>query len=253
MLRQHTIRRYAKAGVLAVALIVLAVEGYLLYGHYGDASRGTGVPVLEETTGRTATGSGDAGGPGASEAAVPPEVEASFVHRATDANSRGDYTYIGHPRLDGNPGAVVLAEPTPGRGGGRDSAYGHNIGVWYEPGKKRWAIFNQDRAPVPAGSLFRVVVPPADRGFVHRAKLTNTVGDATYLDDPLTNGEPDAVLSVTQNWNPGGGAGVYNDHALRVLYDENMGRWSIYSRDGAPIPGGAAFNVAVSGDPAPSG
>ncbi|HEV2744573.1 MAG TPA: hypothetical protein VGV91_15565 [Rubrobacter sp.] len=106
--------------------------------------------------------------------------EAAYVHTATDANSRGDYTYLDHPRIDGDPGAVVLVQPSPGRGGQAGAAYGHNIGVWYEPEKKKWAIFNQDLAVVPAGAAFEVVVPPADRGFVHRAALQNTVGNATY-------------------------------------------------------------------------
>jgi hypothetical protein len=54
------------------------------------------------------------------------------------------------------------------------------------------------------------------------------VGNATYLDDdPLTNGKADALVSVTQNLEPGGGRVVYN-------------------RDDAPMPDGAAFNVAVS-------
>jgi hypothetical protein len=173
--------------------------------------------------------------------------EAAFVHAATGANSRGDYTYLAHPRIDGDPDAVVLARPAAGRGGQAGAAYGHNIGVWYEPTKERWAVFNQDRAAVPAGSSFEVVVPPADRGFVHRAALPNTVGNATYLDDPLTNGEPDAEVSVAQNWNPGGGNGVYNDHPVGVLYDEDVEKWSVYNEDGARMPEGAAFNVAVSG------
>ena len=101
---------------------------------------------------------------------------------------------------------------------------------------------------MPAGSAFEVVVPPADEGFVHRADLLNIVGNATYLDDPLLNGKPDAEVSVTQNWNPGGGGGVYNDHPVGVLYDEDVGEWSVYNEDGARMPQGAAFNVAVSGD-----
>jgi hypothetical protein len=31
-------------------------------------------------------------------------------------------------------------------------------------------------------------------------------GDYTYLEDPLVNGNPEAVVSVTQNWNLGGRA-----------------------------------------------
>ena len=172
-----------------------------------------------------------------------PGEEATFVHTATNANSRGDYTCLDHPGINGDPDAVVLVSSSEGAEG---EGYGHNVGVWYEPGKERWAIFNQDRSAVPAGSSFGVAVPAADRRFVHRAALLNIVGNATYIDDPLTNGEPGAEVTVTQNWNSGGGNGVYNDHPVGALYDEDVDRWFVYNEDGAPVPEGAVFNVAVS-------
>jgi hypothetical protein len=79
----------------------------------------------------------------------------------------------------------------------------------------------------------------------------NTEKNRTYLDNPLTNGEPDALLRVTQNWNPGGGRGVYNNHPIGVLYDADTRKWAIYNRDGASMPDGAAFNIAVSRVPNP--
>ena len=98
-----------------------------------------------------------------------------------------------------------------------------------------------------SGATFEVTIPRTSEVFLHRAAKSNIFGNSTYLDDPLTNGEPDAVLSVTQNWNPGGGGGVYNDHAVGVIYDESVEQWLIYNKDEAPMPKGAAFNVAVSG------
>ena len=170
-----------------------------------------------------------------------------FTHTATDANSRGDYTYISDPAIDGDPNAVVLVAESTDRGNARGASYDHNIGVWYEgANEKKWAIFNQDRAAIPAGTTFEVIIPPASETFVHHAKLDNTVGNRTYLDDPLTVGEPDALLTVTQNWNPGGGRGVYNDHPIDVLYDADIRKWAIYNGDGASIPDGAAFNIAAS-------
>ena len=53
-------------------------------------------------------------------------------------------------------------------------------------------------------------------------------------------------MSVTQNWNPGGGRGVYNDHPVGVFYDKKAQQWAVYNLDGAPMPDGAAFNIAVS-------
>jgi hypothetical protein len=218
--------RLAKAGILAAALLVLAVEGVLLIRYYD------GPEAASSTAGAN------------SPAAFGP----TFVHRATDANSRGDFTYLDHSSINGDPDAVVLAEPSPGQGGHGGAPYGHNIGVWYEPTKKKWVVFNQDLAPVPTGSAFAVVVPPTDRGFVHRAAQENTVGRATYIDNPLLNGEPDAGVSVIHYWNPGGGVGVYpNDHPVGALYDEDVEKWFVYNEDAARMPEGAAFNVAVSG------
>ena len=186
--------------------------------------------------------------PGDSDTSDGTAIVASFVHRATDGNSRGDYTYISDPSIDGKPNAVVLVSPIPGRAGGGAADYKHNIGVWYEGGARQWAIFNQDRAAVSPGSTFEVVVPKASVGFVHHAERLNTAGNYTYLDNRLTNGQSDAILSVTQNWNPGGGRGVYNNHPVGAQYDAKLQEWAIYNRDGGPMPQGAAFNIAASTD-----
>ena len=239
--------RYAKGGILVFALVVLVVEGFLVYRWYDrhQAPAADGVPggatasapapegtMPEGTAPEETTTDGDS----------PPGADGdAFAHRATDGNSRGDYTYLDDPRINGDPDAVVLASPT--------GPYERNVGVWYEPQERRWAIFNQDRARVPAGSAFGVAVPPADEGFVHRAGPEDTFGNVTYLDDPLPNGRPDAEVSVTQNWNPGGGEGVYNDHPVGALYDGGAGSWFVHNKDGARVPEGAAFNVSVSGGP----
>ena len=171
----------------------------------------------------------------ASEERVP---EAPSVHRATEENSSGDYTYLNDPEIDGDPNAVVFASPI--------GSYDHNAGVWYEPEQQKWAIFNEDRAPVPGDSTFEVIVPPDSERFVHKATEENVSADTTYVDDPLVNGKPDAEVSVTQNWNPGGGEGVYNDHAVGVRYDADRKMWAVYNGDRADMPEGASFNVTVS-------
>jgi hypothetical protein len=234
--------RHTKAAVLGVVLAILAVEAVLLIRYYdryygSDAAPGnaagsapaSGRTVPERTAPEATTPAGDA----------PSEDAAAFVHRATDGNSRANYTVLSDPRTNGDPDAVVLAEPS--------GSYERNIGVWYVPGKNKWSIFNQDLATMPGGATFEVIVPPADEGFVHRAGPADTFGNVTYLDDPLLNGGPDADVSVTPNWNPGGGGGVYDDHPVGVLYDEDEDRWFVYNEDGARMPRGAAFNVAVSG------
>ena len=208
----------------------------------GEAATSKGAVV--ETPGDAQYANSDEANPGQN--ANAPANKTVFTHTATDANSRGDYTYISDPAIDGDPNAVVLVAQSTDRANARGASYDHNIGVWYEGvNEKKWAIFNQDRAAIPAGTTFKVIIPPASETFVHYAMLDNTVGNSTYLDNPLTNGEPDALLTVTQDWNPGGGRGVYNDHPIDILYDADIRKWAIYNRDGAPMPDGAAFNVAL--------
>jgi hypothetical protein len=248
--------------VLLVAVGVGATAGVVVGGRPEWLTSGSGDTegTMSAKTGEAATSKGaavetpaDAQYANSAEATNPdqnanaPANKIVFTHTATDANSRGDYTYISDPTINGDPNAVVLVVPSADRGNARGASYEHNIGVWYEGvNEKKWAIFNQDRAAIPAERTFEVIIPPASETLIHYAKLDNTVGNRTYLDNPLTVGEPEVLLTVTQNWNPGGGRGVYNDHPIGVLYQADIRKWAIYNRDGTPMSDGAAFNTAVS-------
>ena len=154
--------------------------------------------------------------------------ETAFIHRATDENSRGDYTSITRSQHRRRPARrrPCLAGHGAGRRRGRLLRAQHRRLVrrpWPTSGRSSTRIWQRClRDPT-----FEVVVAErASAGFVHQADPSNTAGNYTYLDNRLTNGKPDAVLSVTQNWNPGGGSGVYNDHPVGAIYDpqaETMG------------------------------
>jgi|SRR5829696_143759 len=243
------------AGVLVVLFVAVGVGAAaagVVGWQFGPAATDSAETGTLEGSGLEATGSAKASEDTANEPSGDFKIsndtanEASFIHRATAENSRGDYTYISDPSIDAKPNAIFIVSPTSDQEDIGAASYEHNIGVWYEGGAQKWAIFNQDRAAVPAGATFEGEVPQASAAFVHHADLLNTAGDYTYLDEPLTNGEPDAVLSVTQNWNPGGGSGVYNDHPVDAVYDAKLKQWAVYNLDGAPIRKGAAFNIAVS-------
>jgi len=140
----------------------------------------------------------------------------------------------------------------PSEGEQEASTGDHNIGVWYDAEVRRWAIFNQDLADMEEGTSFDVHVPSEGAAFVHRATAENTAEDETYLNDPFTNAIPDVPPSVTQNWNPGGEGGTYNDHPVGVRYGAEARQWVVFNEDGEAMPEGAAFNVSVLplGEPA---
>ena len=89
--------------------------------------------------------------------------------------------------------------------------------------------------------------------FVHRATPENISANSTYLDNPLTNNNPNVILYVTQNFNPEGEGGTYNGHPIGVWYDSDVQRWAIFNQDREPMPVGAAFNVAVLEVPTEAG
>jgi hypothetical protein len=136
-------------------------------------------------------------------------------------------------------------EDTRKEGEEEDATSDHNIGVWYDAEARRWAIFNQDLAPMAQGTSFDVHALSGGSAFVHQATAENTLEDGTYLNAPFTNANPDITPSVTQNWNPGGFGGTYNDHPVGVRYDADARQWVIFNEDGAEMPEGADFNVTV--------
>lgn len=239
------LKRAAIFLVFGVLALTMSLSAGVLAAHMLSPSDDRGssgiLPLLrsEVTTESTDTTVSDADSSG-----QPERSQVAFVHSATPENIMNNWTYIDHPLIDGKPSAVVLVTRARGPGGRN---YPHEIGVWYTDNRGgKWTVFNQDLAPMPEGAEFEIAIAQGEDRLVHRATFANTVSNITYIDDPLTNGNPGVILSVTQNWNPGGGAGVYNDHPVGTVYDEDLGQWAVYNEDLAALPVGAAFNVAVS-------
>ncbi|MCS6805580.1 MAG: hypothetical protein NZ823_10625, partial [Blastocatellia bacterium] len=78
------------------------------------------------------------------------------------------------------------------------------------------------------------------------ATSANTTGNWTALNHPLTNGVPPAFVFITDNWNPGGVGGTYNNHNTGVWYaGAGTNKWAIFNQDLAAMPANASFNVLV--------
>jgi hypothetical protein len=175
---------------------------------------------------------------------IPTAGTAAFVHTATVANTISNWTDIDNPLTNNNPNAIVLVTPNwnPGDVGGTYN--NHPIGVWYVNSIQKWAIFNQDMANIPVDASFNVLIPTAGTAaFVHTATLANILGDSTYINNPLTNNNPNAIVLVTPNWNPGGVGNTYDDHSIGVWYDGS--KWAIFNQDIAAMPADASFNVLI--------
>ena len=149
-------RAYAIWFVLALAALILVVEGYMGYRYYNQyygrtaASDNAAVEPGESTPPGTTEDAAPATKNNASETLS--DQKTAFTHRATSGNTTSNSTYIDHPLTNQEPDAILLVtqvwEPDV------DVVVNHPTGVWYDSNRGgRWAIFNQDLAPMPEGAL----------------------------------------------------------------------------------------------------
>jgi hypothetical protein len=162
--------------VLLVAAGVGATAGVVFGGRPEWLTSGSGATegTVSVKTGEAGTSKGaavetpgdaqyaDSGEANPDQNANAPANKSVFTHTATDANSRGDYTYISDPAIDGDPNAVVLVVQSTDRGNTRGASYDHNFGVWYEgvydTDIRKWAIYNRGGAQMPDGAAFNIAV-----------------------------------------------------------------------------------------------
>jgi Tol biopolymer transport system component len=80
---------------------------------------------------------------------------------ATVANVRGNSMYLENWQAPNDPAALLFVTPNPYPSPGPGVYNNHPLGVWYDAGAGKWAIFNQDMAAIPVGVLFTVLVETA--------------------------------------------------------------------------------------------
>ena len=169
-------------------------------------------------------------------------AQQKLQHISDARNSAANSTYLKQAGLDGNPGAIIIVEFDQSV----KAVNPHAVGVWYDG--THWAIFNQDRAAMPAGLNFSIIwYNSGPNAFVQKTTKENRNNGSLMLDHPALNANPAAAFYATQVWNPGGGAGIYNNAEISVEYNKTLAHWIIRNIDHSPVPEGASFNIAVMG------
>jgi len=116
----------------------------------------------------------------------------------------------------------------------------HPLGVWFDPYSQHWTIFNEDSTDIPLGTSFAVNTWCEPVSTTLTATASNVSGDSMLIDDPTTNGNPNAVVYATQVW-----TGTTNAHEIGVFYNVGAAKWAIFNLDFAPMPVGASFDVML--------
>jgi hypothetical protein len=170
--------------------------------------------------------------------AVAPHSDSAFLHTTEASNISANYTKIDHPLLNNNPDARIIVQPIY-----ISSYYDKNIGVWYDGSK--WTIYNHDFTAMLANKHFNVWYVNSNKSFIHQSSATNINGADSYLDDPLTNNNPDANILITEKLSGGG----YHNKVQGVFYDVSAQKWSLYNEDLSAYTAGQNYIVYVANAP----
>jgi len=150
---------------------------------------------------------------------------AVFTATATSNNITGNGFTLSESSTVGQGGALlqVTQNYTPG-GNPVPSVNAHAPGLVYGLGKKgnKWAIQNIDNGTMPAGASYNVMVGSAESNGGKTKLLTGTTGDTsgpdTLISNNQTNGNPNAVVFATQNFDPNLKFGTNDPYPYGVGY-----------------------------------
>jgi len=84
--------------------------------------------------------------------------------------------------------------------------------------------------------------------FVHSADLSNITDDASIINHPDLNGNPNAKLIISHNWNPNGMGGVSNDNASGLYYSNSSQKWMVYNENETPMIEGSSYNIYIGSE-----
>lgn len=193
---------------------------------------------------------------------LPPEYGPfiSYRHQANVINTdnrAGNYTRLDHPRLNGNPDAILFvnaiwaydpADPNTGTSNPNSLEVDYRDGYWYicnrNPEKNM-----SDGDPNEYGHAFNVLIAPQGipNAFLYTGSATDTGTNMNrmYIDNNVCNGNPDAYLMVTPR------SSVVSVHEIGVGYEPNREQWFIYNQvipeeSASPdhfFAPGSAFNI----------
>ena len=174
----------------------------------------------------------------------------SFVQISTSQNIEGAATFIDNLALNGKPTANVFVTHV----WNPDTAKSYEIedtealGAYYDSSAAQWTVFNETDDAFAINLAFNIFVPDSTANvFQQVADVNNISNNVTFIDNPATNNNPNAVLIVTQLWSKNGvQAGLFNPHFLGVYYYNS--KWAIFNEDGDNMPEGATYDVLVAGN-----
>ncbi len=167
----------------------------------------------------------------------PAKVKNAFVHTASSSNITNHITTINNALTNskGENLAIFVTQRY-------EKTNPNPVGVWYNQNK--WKIYNENRAAMPSGMKFNVLVMPKGKvsglgsltgeSYFHTVSSANKSSNYTYLKTSNTA----TKLFVTQNWK-----GVRSAQLYSTAYNKLKKKWSIQTPVGTKMMDKFSYNV----------
>lgn len=121
-----------------------------------------------------------------------------------------------------------------------------NTGLWFNG--STWSVYSEDSVShLPAKSVYNVLVPTS-RGTSFRVKSHNTGANFTIFSNPLTDGNPNAIVFATHIYgSPADSSDVFINSPVGVFYNSSQSKWAIFNENAnVRMPMNATFSVFVA-------
>ena len=164
----------------------------------------------------------------------------SFLVSASATNSSGASTTINNPLLNERPNAIPIITPNLSPAGLTGGTYTPTVGARYYSPLSAWQVFSGGPTFVITQTE-NVLIPSGGASFVVTA--TAPVFNHFFIDNPLSNNNPEALVFVSARDNSG-----LNPRNVGVYYDVTAHRWAIFNEANLePMPAGAAYDIFITG------
>ncbi len=173
----------------------------------------------------------------------------AFIHYSSASNNTLNWSVIDNALINGQPGAAIQLTKNWNANGSDYAVYNPNeTGLRYLNTNK-WAVYNENADVMLDNIPYNVFIPAAgDNSYVHYMDVSPIITPKAalpflFLDNPLLNDTPEAMVFVTHNRN---GNDIYQLSPTGVFY--TGGFWTVANLDGVNMPINNAFNVYIANE-----
>jgi hypothetical protein len=144
----------------------------------------------------------------------------NYIHLNNSSNCYGDYTILDGSIIGTDTSEHIIFTHLWGPDVFHEEYMLQNHGLWYTGSE--WSIFNETEANIDTALAFNVLDPTSNgTAFTHTVTSANSILNWSDIDNPLLNGNANAVFFISKTWVNG----VYDSAHVGIWYNSSNSKW----------------------------